>query len=114
MTCVVAGPQLAWLGGQIGTAYSKGFQTGKGEDGGKFLLGVITLKHWAGYTVEEDRSGYNSIITPFDLQDSYLPAFRAAVRDGKAGTVCRILSPTLEDDNGVLTSTACVCVYDFF
>ena len=81
--------ECPWLGGQIGTAYSKGFQTGKGEDGGKFLLGVITLKHWAGYTVEEDRSGYNSIITPFDLQDSYLPAFRAAVREGKAaGVMC--------------------------
>jgi beta-D-xylosidase 4 len=81
--------ECPWLSGRIGTAYATGFQTGKGEDGGKFLLGVITLKHWAGYTVETDRSGYNSVITPFDLADSYLPAFRAAVRDGKAaGVMC--------------------------
>lgn len=101
--CRPASAECPWLGGQIGTAYSKGFQTGKGEDGGKFLLGVITLKHWAGYTVEEDRSGYNSVITPFDLTDSYLPAFRAAVRNGKAaGVMCSYNSinavPTCADE----------------
>ena len=85
--------ECPWLGGRIGTAYAQGFQTGKGEDGGKFLLGVITLKRWAGYTVENDRSGYNSVIAPFDLQDSYLPAFRAAVREGKAAGKCPPATP---------------------
>ena len=33
--------------------------------------------------MEEDRSGYNSVVKPFDLMDSYLPAFRAAVVEGK-------------------------------
>ena len=54
---------------------------------------MITLKHWAGYTVENDRSGYNSVIAPFDLQDSYLPAFRAAVREGKAAGNCPPATP---------------------
>ena len=39
--------ECPFLGGQIGKAYAQGFQVGPGEDGSKYLLGVITLKHWA-------------------------------------------------------------------
>jgi beta-glucosidase-like glycosyl hydrolase len=89
--------ECPWLGGQIGRAYSQGFQVGRGEDGTKFLLGVITLKHWAAYTVEANRGGYNSVVQPFDLMDSYLPAFREAVVEGKAaGVMCSCQSPTAD------------------
>jgi hypothetical protein len=36
------------VSGKIGTAYSLGFQ--EGEDP-QYLMGVITLKHWAAYLV---------------------------------------------------------------
>ena len=76
-----------FLGGQIGAAYAQGFQ--QGPNNSQTLLGVITLKHWAAYTVETNRHGANSVVTPFDLMDSYLPAFKAAVTEGKAaGIMC--------------------------
>ena len=76
-----------FLGGQIGAAYAQGFQ--EGSNNSQPLLGVITLKHWAAYTVEANRNGANSEVTRFDLTDSYLPAFKAAVIEGQAaGIMC--------------------------
>jgi beta-glucosidase len=69
------------VSGAVGEAYSVGFQ--QGEDA-KYLLGILTLKHWAGYQVEAKRGGYNDVMEPFDLADSFLPAFRRAVKKGKA------------------------------
>ena len=72
--------------GQIGAEYAKGFQQGTDK---RFLQGIITLKHWMAYTVEDGRSGYNSVVSRFDLMDSYLPQWRAAVEEGKAaGVMC--------------------------
>ena len=90
--------ECPFLGGQIGKAYAQGFQTGKGEDGGKYLLGVITLKHWAGYNVERNRGGYDDNVSRFDLLDSYLPAFRAAVTEGHAaGVMCSCKSSDIAE-----------------
>lgn len=44
-----------FLGGRIGEAYAKGFQTAAADP--HHLLGIITLKHWAGYSVEKNRGG---------------------------------------------------------
>ena len=75
------------LTGKIGEAYSKGFQDGKLD--GRFLLGIITLKHWAAYNVEHNRGGYNSVVEAYDLGDSYLSGWRTAVVKGKAaGVMC--------------------------
>ena len=57
-----------FLGGEIGAAYARGFQ--QGEDS-RYLLGVITLKHWAAYTVEGNRGGYDDKVAAYDLADSY-------------------------------------------
>ena len=69
---------------RIGVAYSKGFQ--EGEDP-RYLLGVITLKHWVAYNVETNRNGYNAKVEAYDLSDSYLTAFKAAVMEGRAAGV---------------------------
>lgn len=37
-----------FLTGEIGTNYAVGFQQGSDA---RYLLGVLTLKHWAAYTV---------------------------------------------------------------
>jgi len=75
-----------YLSGEIGAAYAQGFQ--QGEDP-RYLLGAITLKHWAAYSVEAHRNSFNAKISAFDLADSYLPAFRRAVLKGKAaGIMC--------------------------
>lgn len=45
-------------------------------------------------TVEANRGGYNSVVAPFDLMDSFLPAFRAAVVEGNAaGIMCSYSTP---------------------
>ena len=75
------------LTGRVGEAYSLGFQ--RGEDP-KYLMGIITLKHWAAYLVEKNRGGYNDKLEMFDLADSFLPGFRRSVREGgAAGVMCR-------------------------
>ena len=93
--------------GAIGAAYARGFQTD--PEGGPFLLGVLTIKHWAVYTVEANRNGYNSVASPFDLADSYLPAFRAAVTEGKAAGVMCSCKPYC-DDWVCVRVCVCVCV----
>ena len=82
--------ECPYLTGQIAAEYAKGIQTGSDD---RFLLGVITLKHWMGYGVETNRTSYDSKITRFDLVDSYLPQWRAAVQDGgAAGVMCSCAS----------------------
>lgn len=82
--------ECPYLTGQIATEYAKGFQTGSDD---RFLLGVITLKHWMGYGVETNRTSYDSKISRFDLADSYLPQWKAAVENGRAaGVMCSCAS----------------------
>lgn len=72
--------------GQIGAAYATGFQVGEDP---RYLLGVITLKHWAAYSVEKSRTSVDDNVTAFDLSDSYLVSFRNAVLNGHAaGMMC--------------------------
>ena len=76
-----------YLTGRVGEAYSLGFQNGPEDP--EHLLGVLTIKHWAGYQVENNRMGYNDVVHSFDLSDSYLPAFRNSVLKGHAaGVMC--------------------------
>lgn len=84
LTLNVAGSP--YLTGQIAVQYAKGFQNGNDD---RFLLGVLTLKHWMGYGVEANRTAFNSKISRFDLVDTYLPQWKVAVEEGRAaGVMC--------------------------
>jgi len=66
-----------YLAGRMAVAYIKGLQ-------GKGVAGCI--KHYAGNEQEWDRNRVSSNIDERTLQEIYLPAFRAAVVEGKVAT----------------------------
>ena len=103
--------ECPYLTGQIAAQYAKGFQTGSDD---RFLLGVITLKHWMGYGVEANRTSYDSMISRFDLVDSYLPQWRAAVEEGRAaGVMCRSVTSRTHamDSDQFITWTSILSIY---
>ena len=75
-------------------AYTLGFQNGTSDasqlktGSSRFFQGIVTLKHWDANTLENSdgytRHTFDSNVSNFVLQDSYLPAFRAAIVDGGA------------------------------
>ena len=73
-----------FLTGKLGAAFVKGLQ---GEDP-KYLQTVATPKHYAVHSgPESKRHGFNVNVSPHDLEDTYLPAFRATVTEGRADSV---------------------------
>jgi len=67
-----------YLSGQMAASYIKGVQS----------QGVVcTAKHYACNDQEWDRNGISSDVDERTLQEIYLPAFKAAVEDGKVGAV---------------------------
>jgi len=69
------------LTGRMATAFVRGIQ---GDDP-NFYKGVATPKHFVVHSGPEPlRHGFNVPVSPYDLEDTYLPAFRAAITDGKA------------------------------
>jgi beta-glucosidase len=108
-----------FLTGKIGMAFVEGLQ---GDDP-KYLEVVSTPKHYAVHSGPEPlRHGFNVDVSPYDLEDTYLPAFRSTVVDAHADSVmcaynavdglpaCAnplLLQKTLRDDwhfNGYVTS----------
>jgi len=73
-----------YLAAKLGVAFVNGMQ-GPNPD----LPNVIaTPKHFAVHSgPESTRHGANVFVSPHDLEDTYLPAFRAAIVEGKAGSV---------------------------
>jgi len=73
-----------FLAARLGVAFVQGMQ-GPDPD----LPNVIaTPKHFAVHSgPESTRHGANVFVSPHDLEDTYLPAFRAAIVEGKAGSV---------------------------
>jgi len=68
-----------YLTGQLGTQFVKGLQ---GNDP-KYLKVVATAKHYAVHSGPESlRHEFNARISERDLRETYLPAFRALVKDG--------------------------------
>ena len=64
------------------------FVTGMQGDDPKYLKVVSTPKHFAVHSGPEPlRHRFNVDVTPHDLEDTYLPAFRAAVTEGHAQSV---------------------------
>ncbi len=73
-----------FLTARLGTAFVEGIQ---GEDP-YYLRAVATPKHFAVHSGSELLRHITDVnISPYDLEDTYLPAFRAAVVDGGAGSV---------------------------
>jgi beta-glucosidase len=70
-----------FLTARIGLAFVTGLQ---GDDP-KYLKTVATPKHYAVHSGPETaRHGFNVQVAPRDLEDTYLPAFRATVVEGHA------------------------------
>jgi beta-glucosidase len=75
-----------FLTGQIGSAFVRGLQGSNPE----YLKTVATPKHFAVHSgPESERHTFNAIISPHDLEDTYLPAFRKLiVNDHAASIMC--------------------------
>ena len=78
------------LNGEFGKLYTQGLQEGEDK---RYTKVVVTLKHWAAYSLEDSdghtRHNFNANVSNFALQDTYWPAFRRSVVDGKAkGVMC--------------------------
>ena len=73
-----------FLTASMGVEFVKGLQ---GDDP-KYLELVATPKHYAVHSgPEPSRHGFNVEISDHDLEDTYLPAFRAAIVDGHADSI---------------------------
>jgi len=73
-----------YLTGKLGVAFIHGVQ---GADP-KHPRAVATAKHFAVHSGPEQlRHGFNVNVAPRDLEETYLPAFRAAVIDGQVASV---------------------------
>ena len=73
-----------FLTAKLGVAFVTGLQ---GNDP-KYLETVATPKHYAVHSgPESKRHSFNVEVSPHDLEDTYLPAFRATVTEGHADSV---------------------------
>jgi beta-glucosidase len=73
-----------FLTGTMGTAFVKGMQ---GTDP-RYLRTIATAKHYAVHSgPEPSRHTFDARVSESDLRETYLPAFRALVVDGKAESV---------------------------
>lgn len=73
-----------FLTGRLGVAFIRGLQ---GDDP-KYFKVIATPKHYAVHSgPEESRHRFDVAPTPHDLWDTYLPAFRAAITEGKAFSI---------------------------
>jgi len=73
-----------YLTGRMGVAFVKGLQ---GDDP-KYLKVVATPKHYAVHSgPEPDRHHFDARVSKKELRETYLPAFRDCVREGKAFSV---------------------------
>ncbi len=117
-----------YLTGTLGTAFVKGLQ---GTDG-KYFKTIATPKHFAVHSgPESTRHKADVEPTPYDLESTYLPAFRATIVDGHADSIMcaynaidgapacantMLLRKTLRETwhfNGFVTSD-CGAVDDFY
>jgi len=73
-----------WLTARLGVAFITGMQ---GRDPDRPDV-VATPKHFAVHSgPESTRHSANVVVSPHDLEDTYLPAFRAAIVEARAGSV---------------------------
>src|SRR3984893_11946879 len=73
-----------FLTGRMGVAYVTGLQ----GDNPKYYLAIATPKHFAVHSGPEPTRHFADVdVSKHDEEDTYLPAFRAAVVEGHAGSV---------------------------
>lgn len=73
-----------YLTGEIGTQFIKGLQ---GDDPDYFKV-IATSKHYAVHSgPEPQRHSFNAIVGDRDFRDTYFPAFRKTIEEGKAYSV---------------------------
>ena len=73
-----------FLTSRLGVAFVQGLQ----GDHPDYLKVVATPKHFAVHSgPEKKRHGFNAIVSQKDLYETYLPAFKACVQEGKAASV---------------------------
>jgi beta-glucosidase len=73
-----------FLTGRMGVAYVTGLQ----GDNPKYYLGIATPKHFAVHSGPEPTRHFADVdVSKHDEVDTYEPAFRAAIVEGKAGSV---------------------------
>ncbi len=73
-----------FLTGRMGVQFVEGLQ----GDNPKYLELAATPKHFAVHSGPEPlRHGFNVDVTPHDLEDTYLPAFRAAIVEAHADSI---------------------------
>ncbi|MBQ4626409.1 MAG: glycoside hydrolase family 3 C-terminal domain-containing protein [Clostridia bacterium] len=75
--------ECPYLTATLGTHFIRGIQ-GKGE----FLKASACSKHYAVHSgPEADRHGFDAIVNPHDLFETYLPAFEKTVKSGVTGVM---------------------------
>ena len=73
-----------YLTARLGVAFIKGLQ-GNHE---KYLKVVATAKHFAVHSgPEADRHEFDAVVSKRDMAETYLPAFKAAVQEGKVASI---------------------------
>lgn len=77
-----------YLSGEYAVAFVTGMQ--EGEDT-RYIKTIATLKHFAAYSLEKwnhySRHSFDANVTDIDLIQTYLPAFEAGIRRGRAKSV---------------------------
>jgi beta-glucosidase len=73
-----------FLTAKLGVAFVTGLQ---GDDP-KYFKTIATPKHYAVHSgPEPERHRFNVNVSPHDLEDTYLPAFRATIVEGRADSI---------------------------
>lgn len=86
--------ECPFLTAAAAVAVTQGLQ--EGEDP-RYLLSAATLKHAFAYSLEQwrdpvsnisfQRQTFDALVTPFDLGDTYTPAFKAAISQARAAGI---------------------------
>lgn len=72
--------------GQYGVAYTQGLQWGNDTN---YTKAIGALKHYTIYSVENGRGSTYFDISTYDIEDTYLPGFKAPVTDAESlGYMC--------------------------
>ena len=73
------------------SSYAAHFVAGMQGNDSTYLKVASTLKHFAAYSQETGRINDPVVVTSQDMEDTYLPAFEAGVKKGKAsGLMCSV------------------------
>lgn len=94
-----------YLTARMGVAFVRGLQ---GDDP-KYLKTIGTPKHFAAHSgPEKARHSFDAHVSERDLRDTYLPAFKACVQEGKAASVMSAYNRT----NGEACSASSTLLID--